>query len=66
MPGLIESFSGAELAYRQERIRAEFNRPKLQPWRWLGGVLSPSRRRAGRAPLPGPARPAPHHLHAAS
>jgi hypothetical protein len=66
MPGLIEAFADAESTYRRERISAEFRRTRIQPRRWLAGVFSPAKRRAGRPTVPGPAMPAPHHLHAAS
>ncbi len=66
IPGLIEQFADAEVAYRRERIQAEFTpRPASRRRRWLGGILHPARRHAGRAPLPRPPMPAPHHQHAA-
>lgn len=71
MLGLIAGpFAEAEVAWRRERLMMSFQDSAGQSFRtgsirrWLAGVLNPSGRHAGRAPMP--VVGSPHHMGAAS
>jgi hypothetical protein len=55
----MQPFSEAELAYRRERITADYqNAQRLFHLKWPVGLLSPNRRRPHHPSGP---RPSPHH-----